>query len=89
MRCESDETSEHPGRIEKDRVCSLDIDFHKLDVSHAELRAGLRTANLHLSPFACHIFTLQLRIILARARHYPRRHPWVEDDDGAALRLLA
>ena len=64
--------SEHPGHIEKDRVCSVDIDFHKLDISHAELRAGLRTANLHLSPFACHVFALQLRIIPARARHRPR-----------------
>ena len=36
----------------------MDFHFHKLDVSHAELRPGLRTANLHLSPFACHIFTL-------------------------------
>ena len=53
----------------------MDIAFHKLDISHAELRAGLRTTNLHLSPFACHIFTLELRIIPASARHYPRDTP--------------
>ena len=63
--------------MEKDRVCSVDVHFHKLDVPHAELRAGLRTANMHLSPLTGQILTLQLRISARRARTR------VVDDEGA------